>query len=59
MKFDGNVKGIATQIEAKVTQVETIIATEVTSLPTALIAEAMNSQATGQEGRLLQVTAQN
>ena len=59
MKYDGNVKGIVTRIEERDTQVETINPIKLTSMLVVLVTEAMNSNAPGQERKLLQVTIQN
>ena len=46
MKSDGNDRNIATQVEAKDTQAETIIPTEIIIILVVLIAETMNSKTT-------------
>ena len=56
MKYGGNVRAIAIQIEARDTQVETINQTKPTSILTVLVAEVMINKATGQERKPPQVT---
>ena len=59
MKYDGSIRVIATQKEARDTLVETINRTKLTSILAVLVTEVRTSKTTGQERKLLQVTTQN